>query len=32
MLRHTDPKITAQYAHALDRADRNPALLIPVEV
>jgi site-specific recombinase XerD len=32
MLRHTDPKITAQYAHALNRAEENPALRIPVEV
>jgi integrase/recombinase XerD len=32
MLRHTDPKITAQYAHALNRAEENPAQRIPVEV
>jgi site-specific recombinase XerD len=32
MLRHTDPKITAQYAHALNRAEENPARRIPVEV
>ena len=31
MLRHTDSKTTARYAHALNRVEENPALRIPVE-
>ena len=32
MLGHTSPTTTAIYAHAIQRAERNPALAIPVEV
>jgi len=31
MLRHADPKVTARYAHALNRVAENPAQRIPVE-
>jgi len=31
MLRHADPKVTARYAHALNRVAKNPAQRIPVE-
>jgi integrase len=32
MLGHTDPRMTARYAHVVDMAKRNPALFIPVKV
>ena len=31
-LSHADPRMMAQYAHVVDMAKKNPALLIPVEV
>jgi hypothetical protein len=32
MLGHTDPRMTARYAHVVDMAKRNSALFIPVKV
>ena len=31
-LGHADPRMTAKYAHVVDMAKKNPALLIPVKV
>jgi integrase/recombinase XerD len=32
LLGHSDPRMTARYAHVGDMARRNPALFIPVKV
>lgn len=32
LLGHTDPRMTARYAHVVDMAERNPALSIPVKL
>jgi integrase len=32
LLGHTDPRMTARYAHVVDVANRNPALFIPVKL
>ena len=31
-LGHADPRMTAEYAHVVDVAKKNPALFIPVKV
>ena len=32
LLGHADPRMTALYAHVVDRAKENPSLFIPVKV
>ena len=32
LLGHTDPRMTARYAHVVDMAKKNPALFIPAKV
>jgi hypothetical protein len=29
---HSNPRMTARYAHVVDMAKKNPALLIPVKI
>ena len=31
-LGHTDPRMTARYAHVVDMVKKNPALFIPVKM